>query len=116
MKKTITTALALGGIILFSCQKNVTPPTDLKVDQTKVFRMPQTTEEKQLVENLGKITVAFKELYKDKENILLVKEVLDSRKKGDKAVFLRDLIDAENTSLTENKVLMKNSPRKKTNN
>jgi len=87
-------------------QKRHYPPyAKLTVDATKVSRLPQTIEEKQLVANLGKITEVMKEMYKNPQNVKLVKEVLASRTKGDRAVYLRDLL-IENSSLKDNKVLM----------
>lgn len=105
MKKQLLGATAFLAI-LCSCQKNISPPpAELKVDPTKVMRLPQTQEEKELVANLSKITDVFKEMYKDQKNVKLVRAVLASRTVGDKAVYLRDLL-IENSSLKENKVLM----------
>ena len=56
MKKQLLGATAFLAI-LCSCQKNISPPpAELKVDPTKVMRLPQTQEEKELVANLSKIT------------------------------------------------------------
>lgn len=71
------------------------PPASkvLKVDASKVQRLAQTEQEKQLIANLEKITNALKELYKDRQNVKLVQDVLSSRTRGDKAVYLRDLLN-----------------------
>ena len=89
-------------------KRTLPPPltqNNLSVDPAKVFRVPQTNMEKQLVANLEKITAILKEVYKDPENVKLVKEVLSSRTVGDKAVYLKDLL-IQNSSLKDNKVLM----------
>jgi len=111
--KKVSKLCSIGLLVtLFACQKNATPPHDLSVNLAKVSRVPQTEAEKQLIQNLAKVTDILKELYRNKQNVKLVQAVLNSRTSGDKAVYLRDLIDTENSSLKQNKVLLAAISRK----
>ncbi|WP_346236038.1 hypothetical protein ABDK00_017490 [Niabella insulamsoli] len=56
--------------------------------------------------NIQKVTNVLREVYEEPQTALLMREVLRSRTVGDKAVYLRDLIDADRSSLKENKLLM----------
>ncbi len=92
-KLTLLAAFIL--IVAGSCKKEFSEQQEQKqktVDPSKVFKTPTTTEEKLLVENLGKVTDVFKELYKDKSNLKVVNAAVFSKAFTDESVLLKDLI------------------------
>lgn len=93
--KNRTLLLLLVVIAATSCKKNVTEQQEVKrntVDPSKVFKLPSTEEEKELVENLGKITEVFKKLYLDNANLKLVNAAILSKAYTDQSILLKDLI------------------------
>ena len=87
------------------------PPLTLdsnkQIDPSKVFKLPETLAEKQLVENLGKTTEVFKELYKNKNNIKIVTAAIYSKTYTDESVLLKDLLYPQNSLLFNNKNFIK---------
>ncbi|MFL5811147.1 MAG: hypothetical protein ACJ749_16615 [Flavisolibacter sp.] len=79
------------------------PAPPRAVDPNKVYVVPSTTEEKQLVDNLAKITDVLKELYKNKENLKLVNASIFSKLYTDESILLRDLIYPSTSKLKSNK-------------
>jgi hypothetical protein len=87
-----------------SCKKDFSgqqEQSQKSVDPAKVFKTPSTPEEKLLVENLGKVTEIFKELYKDKSNIKVVNAAIFSKAFTDESVLLKDLIFPKNSWLNK---------------
>lgn len=104
--------IALTGSLLFNaCKKDgSTPPiliSSKQIDPSKVFRIPETLAEKQLVENLAKTTEVFKELYKNKSNIKIVTAAIYSKTYTDESVLLKDLLYPQNSLLSNNKNFIK---------
>jgi hypothetical protein len=94
----------LATLILFAtaCKKDLASEQVIKqrnVDPVKVFKLPETPEEKLLVENLGKVTEVLKELYKDKANLKLVNAAVYSKTYTDESVFLKDLVYPDKSRL-----------------
>lgn len=93
-----TKLMLLAAFILIaaaSCKKDFSGQQEQKqktIDPAKVFKTPSTPEEKLLVENLGKVTEVFKELYKDKSNLKVVNAAIFSKAFTDESVLLKDLI------------------------
>ena len=82
-------------IAAVSCKKDFSVQQEQKqktIDRAKVFKIPSTPEEKLLVENLGKLTEIFKELYKDKLNLKVVNAAIFSKGFTDESALLKDLI------------------------
>ena len=101
-KSTIIFFLVL--TLLVSCKKessNTVEQKKTEVDLSKVFRTPNTPEEKLFVENLGKVTDVFKEIYREKSNITLVNAAIFSKAYTDESVLLKDLIYPEQSWLNE---------------
>jgi hypothetical protein len=71
------------------------------VDPAKVFKTPSTPNEKLLVQNLGKVTEIFKELYRDKSNLKVVNAAIYSKAYTDESVLLKDLIDPPHSRLNK---------------
>lgn len=95
MQKVLLTLVAVIVIFISSCQKDlkVEQPAQKKtIDPAKVFKTPSTPEEKLLVENLGKVTGIFQELYKTKSNLLVVNAAIAAKAYTDESVLLKDLI------------------------
>jgi|1048.fasta_scaffold20096_1 hypothetical protein len=92
-------------LFLFSCKKEIQyiKENAKTLDESKVYKRPTTEKEKLLVENLGKITDIFKELYKNEFNIKLVNSAIYSRAYTDESVLLKDLIYPTEGILTHNK-------------
>lgn len=67
----------------------------LTVNEKLVYRKPVTPDEIHLVENLNKVTIVFKELYKDSYNLRLVNAAIYSKVFKDESVLLKDLIYPE---------------------
>ena len=85
-------------LLVVSCRKQSTvsdsniPVPPRGVDPSKIFKQPATAEEKQLVENLGKVTDVLKELYKNKENLKLVNLSIMAKVYTDETILVKDLI------------------------
>lgn len=105
LKKVII--LIFGILIIFeSCKKeyqNEIIKSPKKLDESKVYKKPNTAEEVILVQNLSKVTDIFKELYKTKSNIKLVNAAIYSRTYTDESVYLKDLIYPNESILVRNK-------------
>jgi hypothetical protein len=67
-----------------------------------VYKRPTTAKEISLVENLGKVTTIFKELYQTKANLNVVNAAINSRTYTDESVLLKDLIYPEGSLVTDN--------------
>lgn len=79
--------------ISVGCKKElITQQEQKQLDSTKVYKIPTTTEELLLVDNLNKITEIFKELYKEKSNLKVVNAAILSKAYSDQSVLLKDLI------------------------
>ena len=104
---TLDLAIALSFILFFisGCKKNSV--SDEKQTQTLnqalVFKIPTTVKEKQLVENLGKVTSVLKILYNDKNNLKEVNAAIFSKTYTDESILLKDLIYQENSRLSKSK-------------
>lgn len=78
---------------LTSCQKDFQEKIALpRVPENHVFRTPETTEEKELVVHLGKITDILKEIYKKEEVVKEVNAAIYAGVYSDESVLLRDLV------------------------
>lgn len=69
----------------------------LQVDPSKVFHLPTSMDEIQLVENIKKVSNVFQELYKDPKNSKLVSAAILSKTFTDESVFLSSLIYPQNS-------------------
>lgn len=102
-----------GSIIVLSllfifdgCKKNDLASTEKQIktmNQALVSKLPSTPQEKLLVENLGKVTSIFKELYKEKSNLKEANAAIYSKAYTDESVLLKDLIYYENSRIAKNK-------------
>lgn len=96
MRSIKLTVLSL--MILFalaSCKKEISTEQEQieeGVNPLKVYKKPTTPEERLLVENIGKVTEIFKELYKDKSNLKVVNAAIFSKGFTDESVLLKELI------------------------
>ena len=109
MKKhyRIFALLAFASLPLASCDKEIVgisqkPTTDKEIDPKLVYKRPTTAKEISLVENLGKVTTIFKELYQTKANLNVVNAAINSRTYTDESVLLKDLIYPEGSLVTDN--------------
>ncbi|MFY7840474.1 MAG: hypothetical protein ACOVP7_09365 [Lacibacter sp.] len=104
MKSTkLTLLLAFPLVALISCKKEISRQqehTIKELDKSKIYKLPETSEEKLLVDNLTKVTAVLKNLYKNKENLKLVNAALFSKAYTDQSVPLKDLIYPEASRLT----------------
>lgn len=92
-KLTLLAAFIL--IAAVSCKKDFSGQQEQKqktVDPAKVFKTPSTPEEKLLVDNLGKVSEVFMNLYKDNSNLKVVNAAIFSKAFTDESVLLKDLI------------------------
>jgi len=104
------TLLAAASLSLASCEKESfdrdlskdNPSGAKPIDPSLIRRTPSTPQEVKLVENLGKVTEIFKELYKDKSNLKLVNASVLSRTYTDESILLRDLIYPQGSLLAKN--------------
>ena len=112
MQKKSIRILFMGMAIAFSltfidgCKKNDLASNEKQsppLNQALASKLPSTPQEKLLVENLGKVTSIFKELYKDKSNLKEVNAAIYSKAYTDESVFLKDLIYYENSRISKNK-------------
>lgn len=92
-------------LFLFSCKKEIQSINEnvKTLDESKIYKRPTTEKEKLLVENLGKVTDIFKELYKNESNIKLVNAAIYSRAYTDESVLLKDLIYPTEGIIIQNK-------------
>jgi hypothetical protein len=61
-------------------------------DAPAINKKELTENERKLVENLGKLTEVFKELYKEKANLKVVNAAIASKAYTDESILLKDLI------------------------
>jgi hypothetical protein len=73
------------------------------VDLSKVYKLPSTPSEINLVNNLAKVTEVFKELYKNNSNLRLVNAAIYSKLYKDESILLKDLIFPQESKLIQNK-------------
>ncbi len=98
------TAFLLAGT---GCKKEDLPQHQTErrvtVNPALVYQKPVTQEEILLVENLGKVTTVFKELYKNNSNLKVVNGAIMARSYTDESILLKDLIYPQNSRLSSNK-------------
>lgn len=85
-----------------SCTKNILEQKLMEskaVDPAKIHRTPSSPKERLLIENLEKVTIVLKELYKDNSNLKVVNAALFSKAYTDQSVLLKDLIYPDNSRL-----------------
>lgn len=102
--KIITTFILCTSIL--SCKKDFSATSLIdkgKLDQSKVYRYPNTEKEKQLVRNLELVSIVLKELYKNQSNIKIVNAAVFSKIYSDESILLKDLIFYNNSQLNKNK-------------
>lgn len=85
------------------------PKTD--VDPEKIIKLPVTTEEIILVENLKNTTEVLQELYKQRDNLKLVNASIFAKAYTDESILLKDLIYPEKSRLKENASFKKYSSK-----
>jgi hypothetical protein len=106
MKKKYIGFFCLLTLALAGCQKGIhQPQVDAKkeLDPKLVYVKPTTAEEKDLVDNLSKITEVLKTLYKNNSNLKIVNAAIYAKAYTDESILLKDLIYPANGLLTANK-------------
>jgi hypothetical protein len=103
----LITSLLLIILFITGCQKKKPGLEDSTfykiINRPPAYRLPQTEEEKTLVENLAKIAEVLKELYKQKSNLAEVNAAIFSRTYTDGSILLKDLVYPESQPLGFNK-------------
>ncbi len=108
--KYLIVLIAIFGIVMVSCKKeNLEVPIEGKkeIDQSKVYRIPETEKEKSLVKNLENVTTLFKELYKNNSNIKVVNAAIFSKIYTDESVLLKELIYPSTSRLNKSEKFKK---------
>lgn len=104
LKVITATGFLLAGI---GCKKQDLPLKQIEsgttVNPALVYHKPVTPEELLLVDNLGKVTGIFKELYKNNSNLKVVNGAIMARSYTDQSILLKDLIYPQNSRLSLNK-------------
>lgn len=92
---------------MVSCKKDLQKERklnqELKVDETKIFKRPETSEEKALVANLSKTTDILKEVYKSKDAVREVNASIAAKVYTDESILLAELIYPNTGILGESK-------------
>ena len=95
---------------MVSCKKETLEvPIEGKkdIDQSKVYRIPETEKEKSLVKNLENVTTLFKELYRNNSNIKVVNAAIFSKIYTDESVLLKELIYPSTSRLNKSEKFKK---------
>lgn len=109
MNLKLLNAIAAVGFLLAGtgCKKQDLPQKQIEsrttVNPALVYQKPVTPEEILLVENLGKVTTVFKELYKNNSNLKVVNGAIRAKSYTDESILLKDLIYPQNSRLSSNK-------------
>ena len=96
--------IVLAVLAATGCRKDfsgVQKPNE-RVDSTKIYRIPSTTGDSLLVENLKTATEVLKELYKKTGNLKLVNASIFAKAYTDESILLKDLIYPETSRLRAN--------------
>ena len=93
--------IALFALAAAACRKDFSGIREPKrrVDSTKVYRIPSTSGDSLLVDNLRKVTDVLKELYKKRVNLKLVNAAIFAKVYTDESILLKDLIYPEKSRL-----------------
>lgn len=90
-------------ITAFSCKKEMAPLAQGGLrDPTWVDSLPVTDKDKDLVDNLGKMTDVLKELYVNKENLKIVNAAIFAHAYTDESILVKDLIFPGQSRLNDN--------------
>lgn len=73
-----------------------------KIDASKVYKVPSSSSEKELVLNIEKVSEILQELYKSKTNIQIVNAAIISKAYTDNSILLKDLIYPYESRLKNN--------------
>lgn len=109
MNLKLLNVIAAVGFLLAGtgCKKQDLPQKQIEsrttVNPALVYQKPVTPEEILLVENLGKVTTVFKELYKNNSNLKVVNGAIRAKSYTDESILLKDLIYPQNSRLSSNK-------------
>lgn len=79
------------------------PAANRDVNPALVYKTPSTAEEKELVQNLAKVTEVLKELYKDVSNLKVVNASIYAKVYTDQSILLKDLIYPASSRLATSK-------------
>lgn len=103
MQKMKFTLIMACIIAVFGCKKEI-PLSEQNMQQTAAVTdsLPTTSKDKELVENLGKLTEVLKELYIDNSNLKIVNASIFAHAYTDESILVRDLIYPEQSRLNGN--------------
>ncbi|MBX9783302.1 MAG: hypothetical protein K2X48_08420 [Chitinophagaceae bacterium] len=99
--------IAFLSLYMVSCKKDLQQANqltqELKVDETKISKRPETPEEKELVANLSKTTDILKEVYKSKDALKEVNASIAAKAYTDESILIAELIYPNTGVLGESK-------------
>ncbi|MDU0372140.1 hypothetical protein ACFPAF_17185 [Hymenobacter endophyticus] len=90
----LAVAAILANSALISCEKQEDdrPKSRGEINPSLIYRYPTSSDEIKLVENLGKIGIILKELYKEPQNVKIMSAAVYAKAYTDESILLKNLI------------------------